>query len=276
MKSYRAFLTEGFAAPAIVAHRGDWQNAPENSLRAIQAAADKKIEIAEIDVRRSSDGVFFLMHDETLERTAGRSEQAQSLTWKELSKTRLRNRDGSGPLSDETIPSLEAALKAACGRIYLDIDVKYFEHMPEVAQLISSAGMADFVDIKVSVQTAEEAAGLQELEARYGVMVMPKTRFFAESVDDQIALLSVAGAVVVETKFDDLDVIATRQHSFRDAGIKVWVNTLDPVACCGLTDTRASKEPDAVWGHLMSAGVSIFQTDALDALLAFRNGLDKS
>lgn len=55
--------------PALVAHRGASMLAPENTLAAAELAADHDAFGFETDVRISLDGVPFLMHDETLERT---------------------------------------------------------------------------------------------------------------------------------------------------------------------------------------------------------------
>lgn len=54
--------------PAVVAHRGDAEHFPENSLPAL-AAAWRKLEFAEFDVQLSADGVPFVIHDTGLERT---------------------------------------------------------------------------------------------------------------------------------------------------------------------------------------------------------------
>lgn len=54
--------------PAIVAHRGDAEHFPENSLPAL-AAAWRRFEFAEFDVQLSADGVPFVIHDAGLERT---------------------------------------------------------------------------------------------------------------------------------------------------------------------------------------------------------------
>lgn len=54
--------------PAIVAHRGDAEHFPENSLPAL-AAAWRRLEFAEFDVQLSADGVPFVIHDAALERT---------------------------------------------------------------------------------------------------------------------------------------------------------------------------------------------------------------
>lgn len=54
--------------PAIVAHRGDAEHFPENTLPAL-AAAWRRLEFAEFDVQLSADGVPFVIHDASLERT---------------------------------------------------------------------------------------------------------------------------------------------------------------------------------------------------------------
>jgi len=46
----------------------NWHFHPENSLAGVQGAIDD-IDVIEIDVRKSKDGEFFLMHDSTLDRT---------------------------------------------------------------------------------------------------------------------------------------------------------------------------------------------------------------
>jgi glycerophosphoryl diester phosphodiesterase len=54
--------------PAIVAHRGDAEHFPENTLPAL-AAAWQRLEFAEFDVQLSADGVPFVIHDAGLGRT---------------------------------------------------------------------------------------------------------------------------------------------------------------------------------------------------------------
>jgi len=54
--------------PAIVAHRGDAEHFPENSLPAL-AAAWRRLKYAEFDVQLSADGVPFVIHDASLVRT---------------------------------------------------------------------------------------------------------------------------------------------------------------------------------------------------------------
>ena len=53
----------------VVAHRGNWSIAPENSLAAIDSAIQMKVDIVEIDIRKTKDGELVLMHDDTVDRT---------------------------------------------------------------------------------------------------------------------------------------------------------------------------------------------------------------
>ena len=58
-----------------------------------------------------------------------------------------------------------------------------------------------------------------------------------------------------------LETLVGQHQRFRSAGISLWVNTLDPVSHGGFTDSAALGDPDAVWGRLIEAGVSVIQID---------------
>ena len=55
--------------PEIVAHRGDAEHFPENSLPALESAWRHGIRHAEFDVQLSADGVPYIIHDASLRRT---------------------------------------------------------------------------------------------------------------------------------------------------------------------------------------------------------------
>ena len=61
-------LTCDESSVIVVAHRADWRNYPENSLEAIQSSIDMGVDMLEIDVQRTQDGVLILMHDHDLNR----------------------------------------------------------------------------------------------------------------------------------------------------------------------------------------------------------------
>jgi len=56
-------------APTVVAHRGASAQAPENTLAAIDKAAEMNVAWVENDVQRTKDGELVVIHDDTLRRT---------------------------------------------------------------------------------------------------------------------------------------------------------------------------------------------------------------
>jgi glycerophosphoryl diester phosphodiesterase len=72
--------------PRWVAHRGAGRLAPENTLAAFRLGAAHGWRMFECDVKLSADGVPFLMHDTTLDRTTNGSGVGGERTWSELSR----------------------------------------------------------------------------------------------------------------------------------------------------------------------------------------------
>ena len=71
--------------PRWVAHRGAGRLAPENTLAAFRLGASHGYRMFECDVKLSADGVPFLMHDATLERTTSGHGTGGDLPWEKLS-----------------------------------------------------------------------------------------------------------------------------------------------------------------------------------------------
>jgi glycerophosphoryl diester phosphodiesterase len=94
-----------------LAHRGDWRDAPENTIAALVAAlAVPACDGLEFDVRVSADGVPILSHDETLERVFGRRERVDEMT--------------ATALGDLGVPTLAEVLAAVGPRPFLDVEFK--------------------------------------------------------------------------------------------------------------------------------------------------------
>ena len=72
--------------PRWVAHRGAGKLAPENTLAAFRLGACYGYRAFECDVKLSADGVPFLLHDATLQRTTNGHGRAADLSWSELSR----------------------------------------------------------------------------------------------------------------------------------------------------------------------------------------------
>ena len=85
-----------------MAHRGDWRNFPENSLEGIESAIQMGVDVVELDVQRTSDGTFILMHDAKLDRTTTGRGKISEVDWEYVSGLNLRN--GCGVTTDQKVP----------------------------------------------------------------------------------------------------------------------------------------------------------------------------
>ena len=72
--------------PRWVAHRGAGKLAPENTLAAFRLGAQHGYRMFECDAKLSSDGVAFLMHDATLNRTTNGHGVGGNFTWHDLAQ----------------------------------------------------------------------------------------------------------------------------------------------------------------------------------------------
>jgi glycerophosphoryl diester phosphodiesterase len=72
--------------PGFIAHRGAGLLAPENTMAALRLGAAHGYRMFEFDVKLSADGVPFLLHDATLDRTTNGRGPAAALTMAELER----------------------------------------------------------------------------------------------------------------------------------------------------------------------------------------------
>jgi glycerophosphoryl diester phosphodiesterase len=96
--------------PALVAHRGGGMLAPENTLAAIRVGQSLGYRMHEIDVKLAKDGVAFLLHDSSLDRTTTGRGPSCERTWAELCAFDA-GLWHSEAFRGETLASFEAAAK---------------------------------------------------------------------------------------------------------------------------------------------------------------------
>jgi len=68
----------------VIAHRGGRRLWPENTLYAYQKAAELGVDLIEMDLHSTKDGVLVMMHDDTVDRTTNGSGVIQDFTLAEL------------------------------------------------------------------------------------------------------------------------------------------------------------------------------------------------
>jgi len=110
--------------PLWVAHRGAGRLAPENTLAAFRLGAAHGYRAFECDVKLSADGVPFLLHDATLERTTSGRGVAGELDWSALSRIDAGTWH-SRAYAGEPLPSLQAlAAWLRANAFALDLEIK--------------------------------------------------------------------------------------------------------------------------------------------------------
>lgn len=96
----------------LVAHRGYSSQAPENTIPAIQKAAEYGFDYVEIDVRQTKDGVWVLMHDEDIGTVCDKSGKVSSFTYYDLVPYNIVKGANVQDYPELKIPTFEQALKA--------------------------------------------------------------------------------------------------------------------------------------------------------------------
>lgn len=73
----------------FTAHRGFNGLAPENTLKAISKAADNGFVVCEIDIQKTSDGQFVLMHDYTVDATTDGAGNVRDMTLAQIKSLKI-------------------------------------------------------------------------------------------------------------------------------------------------------------------------------------------
>ena len=122
--THGACLVSPWPYPLWIAHRGAGKLAPENTLAAFRLGAQHGYRAFECDVKLSRDGVPFLLHDDTLDRTSSGHGDAGAKPWAALSQLDAgawHSRAHAG----EALPSFAAiAAYCLCNRHALNIEIK--------------------------------------------------------------------------------------------------------------------------------------------------------
>ena len=265
----------------VVAHRGCWHGAPENSLAAIAACRKAGVDIVEIDVQRSADGVLLIMHDETVDRTTNGTGRIAELDWDEIAALRLRKGVG-GPdaaLTEHAPPLLADALAAASGTMLLNLDVKDARIFAEVIALLHETNAGANVIVKSALPPASSAFAV--FRSLGPVRFMPVVRQCDESAPLPAELFCVGRGADVsaayaslepfgyELIFHDETFLADFVRSRPGKPTRVWVNVLVPGHAAGHVDALALADPDAHWGKLIDLGATILQTDYPERMTAY-------
>jgi glycerophosphoryl diester phosphodiesterase len=252
----------------VAAHRGDWRDAPENSLLAFQYAINIGVDIIELDLNKTKDGVIVIMHDQTIDRTTDGKGQPGDYTLTELKKFHLRN--GLGRVTVNTIPTLQEVMQLIKGKVLVNLD-KSFLYYNEAYQVLKVTGT-----LKQAIFKSTEA--YETVRKLYPKIIDSVTYMAVVDLDKPGAKQSIETyqqhikPVAFELNFgkDTSTILSNNQFITRN-GAKIWINSLwaslngghDDDTAVDLGNTKDS------WDWIIAHGATIIQTDRPRELLAY-------
>lgn len=235
--------------PRFVAHRGAGKLAPENTLAAMRIGYAHGYRMVEFDVKLSADGVPFLLHDDTLDRTTDGKGRADELSWGELA-TLDAGSWHSAPYAGEPLPTLRAIARwAIANGVACNIEIK------PVPGRERETGTAVALDARALWRAAPVQPLLSSFAedslaaARAAVPELPRALLFEVVPRDWPARLAQMECVALDADWHELD--ADMVAAGHRSGYKVLTYTVN--------------DPQRV-AQLVAWGVDAIITDAIDVV----------
>ncbi len=239
----------------VVAHRGGpTRDFPENAIETLARTHKAGAGAAEIDVATSKDGVLFLMHDDTLDRTTTVSGAIGDKNWAEISKLSLRTYSKT---TDFHPPTLQAALEwAVANQMFLEVDRKKSTGFEPIIAAIRAAKAEQ--NLLLITYTDDEAAQVHRLAPDLMITAL---------VDDPSDLDRLAASGV---KLDHL--IAWTGTSRPDKALWTALAARGVESAFGTLGRRGERLDDVFWEDrdgseydaMMTPGLVLLPTDFSD------------
>ncbi len=232
-----------------IAHRGAGTLAPENTLAAFRLGYQHGCRAFECDVKLSADGVAFLLHDTTLERTTDGKGVAGDRTWAELT-TLDAGGWHSATYAGEPIPTLEtiAQFCIATGSL-LNIEIKPTPGLEALTGVRVAAEAARLWQGQASLPLLSSFSVEAVAAARDAAPGLPRALLLDALTPGWFEQAQALGCVAVVADFVLVDA--------------AWVARLH---AAGLLAMAYTVNDAAVAERLFSWGVDALFTDAVDTL----------
>jgi len=232
----------------VAAHRAAHLNAPENSIPAIIRAIELGVDIVELDVKVTKDGIPVLMHDRTIDRTTTGTGMPSDFTLKELKHLVLLH---NGDTTYQRIPTLSEALEVTKGRIWIDIDLKT-DQLDAIMDVVKAYGCEQEVFYFDSDYDALHH--IERVDA--ASLIMPRA-YSLEMVDSAVAVFDPE-IVHIDFSFYDGEVV----NLIKRNNARIWINALgEPDRAFGTSNEEKALD------QLLEFGANVIQTDHPEALL---------
>lgn len=206
--------------PRVVAHKGYSARAPENTLASVRLAVAHRVDMVEIDVHATRDGVPVVLHDKTLDRTTTGAGPVCDWPF-----DRLRGEVCIKDVPGERVPTLAEVLDITLGRAALAIEVKAPEATDAVLELVRQLDAAPQVAIW-SFHSAVVRRTLDEAPEIDCAFLHDGTRNGSRlSVDAFVDEAAAMGAPGVSFFPEDIEPASVRRT--HELGLRVFTGTVN-------------------------------------------------
>ncbi len=254
----------------VTAHRGDWRNAPENSLNAFILAAEMGADIIELDLRKSKDGEIIIMHDATLNRTTNGKGGPEEFTLTELKQLRIKNGLGRISLYDP-IPTLREVMLALKGKpVMVNLD-KSYPYYQEAFAILTETGTLMQAIFKSEMPYDSLLQKYPQIMNK--IIYMPVVNIDKHGARKIITdYLANMKPYAFEINFtSDTSAILKDNAFIRNTGTKLWINSLWASLNNGHDDDLAVEQGNKKdsWDWILAHHADIIQTDRPLLLLQY-------
>ena len=238
----------------VAAHRAEHPAFPENSLAAMKEAIRNGVDIIELDVRETKDGVLVIMHDKTLNRTTTGRGPVAEMTYDQLQQLFLLH---EGKPTAEKIPTFKEVLDLVKGKVMLDIDYKAEGKRAAKATTRLLRKTKTEKQVLFFLYDYKDAPALRRMNKKIQFMTRAYSKEDVDGIFDQ-------GIKVPVIHADDKFYSDSLMGVIRGKGIRLWMNAL------GKYDKMERAEKNSGFNALLQMHyTNIIQTDLYKELLAY-------
>jgi glycerophosphoryl diester phosphodiesterase len=150
------------------AHTSETGSLPENSIAGVTKTINIGADIIETDIRKTSDGIFMMLHDDTIDRTTNGSGSINNKTYAYVRTYFLNGGEGEGALTNMKVPTFSEYLDAAKDAILIDLDIKcdFASNKQAIYDQIKAKDMLDQVIMKSTANYASVSSWLLGLTTK--------------------------------------------------------------------------------------------------------------
>ena len=213
----------------VVAHRGNSGPLPENTRIAIESAIKVPVDMVEVDIRMTKDGVPVLMHAAEVDLTTSGSGPVEDLTWDEI-RTLDAGSWRDPRFAGQRVLSVGEVLDLCRGRVALNLDAQTRAAVEPVTAAVIEAGLTD--DVVITGCAAECVEMVASLDANITTLFNPNELLegvepaqAGNVVRHSLDIAKELGAVGINVNHAlvDADLIARAT----EVGVAVWAYVID-------------------------------------------------